>query len=253
MRLYNPIYHFKRATVDIRALRHGFSTLGQPQKFTSVDQLTEVLHGRMILAATVAIPSTITGIVVGAIVQAETGSIPAGLLVNLIIANVLGTIGLEVLWACLSRDLYAARQERGFKKLGSVARDLGVIHLHSLLGVMLINTLSMGLTTFVLENIHHALPKWNLNHYVPATLISPIIGWLALDAPFIRYMNDLYAKQAGILAKKYHDVIVSDSESTPLREEDGIPQAEKKTKVKQETKVQRRESVPSKETVLRLR
>ena len=209
MRLYNPIYHIKRASVDLRALRHGFQTLGQPQTFTSLKGLAEVLHGRMMLAATVAVPATIIGIVTGTFVQTSTGSIPAGLLVNLILANVLGTIGLQILWGWLSRDLYKARGQNGLRMYQAVVRDLATIHWHSLLGVLLINGLSMGLTTYVLENMHHWQPKWNLNHYVPATLISPIIGWMLLDAPFIRYMNDLYAKQTEKMAQLHKDVIVA--------------------------------------------
>ncbi|MDX1932286.1 MAG: hypothetical protein SFU56_06750 [Capsulimonadales bacterium] len=224
MRLYNPVYHFKRAIHDIRTLRQSFETFGQPQRFTSQEHLARVLHQRLFLAATIAIPATITGITVGALVQTQTGSFEAGLLINLLIANVIGLVGLEILWGWLSRDLYHCRHLTGFRKLQAMITDLAMVHLHSLIGVLLINALSMGLTGYLLENIHRWQPTWNLNRYVPATLISPIFGWCLLDAPFIRHMNDLYETHAHKLAERYRDLIVRDStgedecETTPSTE-----------------------------------
>lgn len=211
LKLLSPRYHWHRFKEDLRASRYALRKLDFAEIRRNRDSLATLFRGRFFACFWLAGSLFgVFGAVIGTGVQVATANPLLALFVTFVGTNLLGTVGLQVVWKTAHWNLYKAQSKSFWGRIVLLERDLLPMQWKGFLVVCVFFVLMLPLNFGIAKvlELHEGLSR-----FVPMGILAPALDLLIINSPLVRIMGDLFEQQGKRLADHYVHEVEAEPES----------------------------------------
>lgn len=198
--LMNPGYHWRRFKEDLGASRHALATLDLSKIDTDRESLAKAFRGRLFACFWLSGMFGIFGPITGTAVQVATADPLLGLLVTFGVANLFGSIGMQIIWKAAHWNLYRRQSKRWLGWIAPLERDLLPMQGRAFLLVCVLFAIMLPINLLMVLVLH---THPNLARFVPMGIVAPLLDLLIINSPLLRIMGDIFERHGKLLAARY--------------------------------------------------
>jgi hypothetical protein len=152
------------------------------------------------------------GPLLGTAFQYSTGNPTEGFLLGLLLANVFGTLGYQVIWYVAHRKMYFARAKTFGARFMALERDLLPLQWDGLRYTLLFLLLTVPIMLLIIKGFEWlAAPAAKV---IPFAVLGPMVEMVVIHSSLVRVMGDLFERHSHRVAHSYW------SETHPDRAQD---------------------------------
>jgi hypothetical protein len=199
--LLQPSYHLKRIIEDLRAARHALAQWDLDCLRSDEGALAQAIRGRMFATFLLSGLFGVFGPILGTANQYVTKNPYEGFFVGLIVANLFGSIGYQIIWWVAHQKMYRARKGTGVGRFLALERDLLPLQWDGLRYTALFLLITAPIMLALIAVIHHfAAP---LAQVIPFPVIMVAVETVVVHSSLVRVMGDLFEKHAARVSHDY--------------------------------------------------
>jgi hypothetical protein len=199
--LLRPSYHLRKIVDDLRAARHALAQWDLDSLRGDEAILTRAFRGRLFATFLLSGMFGVFGPILGTVNQYVTKNPTEGFLVGLLIANLFGTIGFQIIWWLAHQRMYRARQLGMWQRFLALERDLLPLQWDGLrftaLFLLVTVPIMLGLI-HLLESL--AAPVATV---IPFPVIGVVVEMVVIHSSLVRVMGDLFEKHAARIGRSF--------------------------------------------------
>lgn len=199
--LIQPSYHLKRIVEDLRAARHALAQWDLDTLRSDEAALARAIRGRMFATFLLSGLFGVFGPILGTANQYVTKNPYEGFFVGLIVANLFGTIGYQIIWWVAHQKMYRARKGPGIPRFLALERDLLPLQWDGIRFTALFLLITVPIMLGLIAVIHHFAEP--LAQVIPFPVIMVAVETLIIHSSLVRVMGDLFEKHAARVSHNY--------------------------------------------------
>lgn len=209
--LLRPSYHIRKLVDDVKAAHHALGNLDLAGIRHDEEALARAFRGRLFATFLLSGLFGVFGPVVGTLFQFISGHPIEAFLVGLVIANLFGTIGFQIIWYVAHRRLYAARQKSGLMRFVSLERDLLPMQWDGIRYTALFLLITVPIMLIIIKVLMtYAEP---VARVLPFPVLAVVVEFLVIHSSLVRVMGDLFERHAHRIA--HNDLVETHAMRNP--------------------------------------
>lgn len=198
----HPSYHIKKFVEDVRMARLALANWDLDSISTDREKLANAFRGRLFATFLLSGIFGVLGPLLGIGFQYSGHKAPSeSMLISLVVANIFGTTGYQIIWSIAHRRLYRRVSRNWLGRLLAMERDLLKLQLigfgRTLLLIMITFLPMMGVV-LLLERTAPAIAQ-----VIPFPVLGPMLEMAVVQSAVLRAMGDLFERHSYVLADRY--------------------------------------------------
>ncbi|MBL8059925.1 MAG: hypothetical protein JNK63_04315 [Chthonomonas sp.] len=199
-RYLSPKYHWRKLVEDVKSAKAGLS-MWQLDKAKSEGELRKAIRGKLFATFLAGTPIAGFGAPIGYGIQIATGNPLIGIYSGVLLANCLGLLAFQVVWATTNRAFYARRHYGLMARWKAMLEDLWPMQWQSIKIALVMNLFLLPLTWIIAAVMTWLFPQGI--RYIPLGLVVSGAEAVFIQTTTLRLLGDLYERHARVLARKY--------------------------------------------------
>lgn len=214
----NPGYHLKKIVEDIKAAKDALAKRNLDELLTDRVALAHAFRGRLFATFILSGVFGMLGPLLGTATQYSTGNPYGGLITGVLIANIFGTTGYQIIWSFAHRKLYKRCSRSWIGRFVALQRDLikmqlvGFVQTLAMIGVVLV--LMLGVIWLIEKLSKQA------SMIIPFAVIGPMVEMVVVQSMVVRAVGDLFERHSWVLADTHG--VFDRGEIEPATVEQGV-------------------------------
>lgn len=199
-RYLSPKYHWRKLVEDVKSAKAGLA-MWKLDKARSESELRKAIRGKLFATFLAGTPVAGLGAPIGYGIQIATGNPMIGIYSGVLLANILGLLAFQVVWATTNRDFYNRRHHGLVAKWKAMLEDLWPMQWQSIKIALVMNLFLLPLTWIISMAMTWLFPQGI--RYIPLSFLVSGAEAVFIQTTTLRLLGDLYERHARVLAKKY--------------------------------------------------
>lgn len=206
--LLKPSYHLRKIVDDLKSAKHALAARDLDSIRQDEEALARAFRGRMFATFLLSGAFGMFGPLLGTAFQYSTGNPTEGFLLGLLIANVFGTLGYQIIWYAAHRKMYHARAKTFGARFMALERDLLPLQWDGLRYTLLFLLLTVPIMLLIIKGFEWlAAPAAKV---IPFAVLGPMIEMVVIHSSLVRVMGDLFERHSHRVAHRYWSETHSD-------------------------------------------
>lgn len=173
----------------------------QLDKANSESELRRALRGKLFATYLAGAPIAGIGPWIGYGVQVSTGHVLFGVIVGVLIANALGLLGFQLIWATTNKEFYKRRYGAFGQRWNGMLHDLWPMQWKSIQIALMMNLVMLPLAQIVIWVVEWLFPAGL--RFVPISLVVSGTEAVLIQSTTIRLLGDLFERHSRVMARHY--------------------------------------------------
>ena len=199
--LLKPSYHLRKILDDLKAAKHALSERDLDKIRDDEEALARAFRGRMFATFLLSGAFGVFGPLLGTVFQYSTGNPTEGFFVGLIIANLFGTIGYQVIWYTAHRSMYRDRAKTFGGRFLALEKDLLSLQWDGMRYTALFLLVSVPIMLLLIKGIEWMAAP--VARVIPFAVIGPMVEMIFIHSSLVRVMGDLFERHSHRVAHNY--------------------------------------------------
>lgn len=199
--LLKPSYHLRKIVDDLKAARHALAERDLDRIRHDEEALARAFRGRMFATFLLSGMFGVMGPLFGTAFQYSTGNPTEGFFVGLIIANLFGTIGYQIIWHTAHRRMYKDRSRSLWGRFVALERDLLSLQWDGMRYTALFLLVTVPIMLLIIKGLEWAAAP--VAKAIPFAVIGPMVEMIFIHSSLVRVMGDLFERHSHRVAHNY--------------------------------------------------
>jgi len=199
--LLKPSYHLRKIVDDFKAARHALAERDLDRIRHDEDALARAFRGRMFATFLLSGMFGVMGPIFGSAFQYSTGNPTEGFFVGLIIANLFGTIGYQIIWYTAHRRMYKDRSGSFWGRFMALEKDLLALQWDGMRYTALFLLVTVPIMLLLIKGIEWVAAP--VAKAIPFAVIGPMVEMIFIHSSLVRVMGDLFERHSHRVAHNY--------------------------------------------------
>ena len=205
-RYANPKYHYHKLVEDIKSAKAGLA-MWHLDSATSETEMRKAIRGKLFATFLAGTPVAGLGAPIGYAIQVATGNVMYGVVLGVLIANFLGLVAFQIVWATSNREFYRRQYTHFGERWNSMFHDIWPMQWKSVKIALMMNLFMLPLAWIVTIVIAWLFPQGL--RFVPISFVISASEAIFIQGTTIRLLGDLFERHSRVLARRYSPSIGS--------------------------------------------
>ncbi len=205
-RYLNPKYHLRKLIEDIKSAKAGLK-MWHLDSATSENEMRKAIRGKLFATFLAGTPVAGLGAPIGYAIQVGTNNVMLGVILGVLIANFLGLVAFQVVWATSNREFYRRKYSHFGDRWRAMFHDIWPMQWKSVKIALMMNLFMLPLAWIVTIAISWLFPQGI--RFVPISFVISATEAVFIQSTTIRLLGDLFERHSRALARRYAPTLSS--------------------------------------------